>query len=146
MEQIVSASFLAAAPDTDRPDAEPAPWLDAMRAMAAHSRETYRQMVHDDPDFWVFYAQATPIRHISRLPIASRPVSRSGKKLGSVDDLRAIPWVFAWIQSRYVVPGWYGLGGALAWFAAEDAGNLALLQTMYREWRFFRARAGQRPS
>jgi phosphoenolpyruvate carboxylase len=118
LEQIISAALLAtetanrelaASPDPQEPDA----WLDPMREMAARSRAFYRAMVHDDPEFWLFYAQGTPIAHISRLPIASRPVSRSGKKLSSVDDMRAIPWVFAWIQSRYVVPGWYGLGSAL---------------------------------
>ena len=114
-------------------------WARVLADMAAHSRAVYRKMVHDDPDFWIFYAQATPIKHISRLPIASRPVSRSGKKLSSVDDLRAIPWVFAWIQSRYVVPGWFGLGSGLEWFAEQNADNLGLLQTMYRDFRFFKA-------
>jgi phosphoenolpyruvate carboxylase len=149
LEQIVSASLLAAAPvgpvaslAAARPE-----WLDACRDMAAHSRRVYRSMVHDDPEFWVFYAQATPIKHISKLAIASRPVSRSGKRLTSVDDLRAIPWVFAWIQSRYVVPGWFGLGGALDWYLRggkeEDGSDVlperaAELQRMYREWLFFR--------
>jgi phosphoenolpyruvate carboxylase len=109
--------------------------------MEDHSRGVYRRMVHDDPEFWIFYAQATPIKHISRLPIASRPVSRSGKALASVDDLRAIPWVFAWVQSRYVVPGWFGLGSALEWFTKDgsDAERVALLQTLYRDWLFFKA-------
>ncbi len=147
LEQIVSASLLAtetadkelaASPDPKEPDA----WLNPMEEMAAHSRAVYRAMVHDDPDFWLFFAQGTPIAHISRLPIASRPVSRSGKKLSSVDDLRAIPWVFAWIQSRYVVPGWYGLGSALEWFVAGDgddtSSRIAFLQSRYRDWLFFR--------
>jgi phosphoenolpyruvate carboxylase len=107
--------------------------------MASHSRMVYRAMVHDDPTFWEFYRQATPIAHISRLPIASRPASRSGKTLTSVDDLRAIPWVFAWTQCRYVVPGWYGLGSALSDFIAADEAHLPLLQTLYKEWRFFKA-------
>jgi phosphoenolpyruvate carboxylase len=147
LEQIVSATLLAAhaalnqggAHGSGPARAEPPAWTQTMRDMAAYSRTVYRQMVHEDPDFWVFFAQATPIRHISRLPIASRPVSRTGKKLSSVDDLRAIPWVFAWIQSRYVVPGWYGLGSALADFAGRAPGNLSTLQTMYREWLFFKA-------
>jgi phosphoenolpyruvate carboxylase len=147
LEQIVSASLLAtetadkelaATPDPKEPDA----WLNPMGKMAAHSRAIYRAMVHDDPEFWLFFAQGTPIAHISRLPIASRPVSRSGKKLSSVDDLRAIPWVFAWIQSRYVVPGWYGLGSALEWFVegeGDDASSrIAFLQSRYRDWLFFR--------
>jgi phosphoenolpyruvate carboxylase len=140
LEQIVNAALLAASPGREqRP--EPEAWLSAMRAMEDHSRGVYRRMVHDDPEFWIFYAQATPIKHISRLPIASRPVSRSGKALASVDDLRAIPWVFAWVQSRYVVPGWFGLGSALEWFTKDgaDAERVALLQTLYREWLFFKA-------
>jgi Phosphoenolpyruvate carboxylase len=144
LEQIVGATLMAAAPVpvSGGLRAEET-WQDALREMAERSRAFYRAMVHDDPDFWVFYAQATPIRHISRLPIASRPVSRSGKRLSSVDDLRAIPWVFAWVQSRYVIPGWFGLGAALEGFltgadGTEDPDRVAMLQTMYRDWLFFR--------
>jgi phosphoenolpyruvate carboxylase len=146
LEQIVGATLLATHHSLGERDASPDPrdndvWVDAMRIMAAASRDFYRAMVHDDPDFWLFYAQATPIAHISRLPIASRPVSRSGKRLSSVDDLRAIPWVFAWIQSRYVLPGWYGLGAALEAFVGDGTGaseRKAQLQAMYRDWLFFR--------
>ena len=136
LEQIVNAALIAVA--GTKTENSPEQWPLSLTAMAAHSRDIYRQMAHDDPTFWEFYAQATPIKHISRLPIASRPVSRSGKKLTSVDDLRAIPWVFAWVQSRYMIPGWYGLGSALEWFAAQDGGNVALLQAMYQDWLFFR--------
>jgi phosphoenolpyruvate carboxylase len=147
LEQIVNASLIATETADkeleESPDPkEPEKWLESMRDMASESREVYRAMVHDDPEFWLFFAQGTPIAHISRLPIASRPVSRSGKKLSSVDDLRAIPWVFAWIQSRYVVPGWYGLGSALEWFvesSEEDTAScLTFLQSRYKDWLFFR--------
>ena len=136
MEQIVSASLLAASERTAPPQVKPE-WLEAMQQMAVRSLAVYRALVHDDPDFWTFYAQATPIAYISRLPIASRPASRS-RKLTSVEALRAIPWVFAWVQSRYVVPGWYGLGSALKAFAEAAEGNTALLTEMYRDWLFFR--------
>jgi phosphoenolpyruvate carboxylase len=139
LEQIVNASLLATSPQEESRGSEPESWQEAMAAMSTHSRDVYRAMVHDDPSFWEFYTEATPIKHISRLPIASRPVARSGKSLSSVDDLRAIPWVFAWVQSRYVVPGWYGLGSGLEWFAGRKEGNLDLLRAMYRDWRFFRA-------
>ncbi|GAB4454613.1 MAG: phosphoenolpyruvate carboxylase [Armatimonadaceae bacterium] len=143
LEQIVNASLLAAAPahrsQMTSVQQEPEDWTSALREMAAHSRTIYREMVHDDPQFWEFYAEATPIKHISQLPITSRPASRSGKRLSSVDDMRAIPWVFAWVQCRYVVPGWYGLGSALEWFARGDENRAALLQKMYQEWLFFRA-------
>ncbi len=96
-------------------------------------------VIHEDPTFWPFFARATPIAHISRLPIASRPVSRSGSAISSVDDLRAIPWVFAWIQSRYIVPGWFGLGSALEWFAGDDPAREQTLCDLYRDYSFFRA-------
>jgi phosphoenolpyruvate carboxylase len=136
MEQIVSAALLAASDKTAQQDVR-SEWLEAMQHMAARSLEVYRALVHDDPQFWDFYAQATPIRHISRLPIASRPASRS-RKLSSVEALRAIPWVFAWVQSRYVVPGWYGLGSALKAFSESGDGKVELLTGMYRDWLFFR--------
>jgi phosphoenolpyruvate carboxylase len=136
MEQIVNAALLAS---SERTAQAPAPdkWLDALREMAGRSLETYRELVHDDPEFWTFYRQATPIQYISRLPIASRPASRS-RQLASLDALRAIPWVFAWVQSRYVVPGWYGLGTALKAYAEGAPEKLATLTSMYREWLFFR--------
>jgi len=110
----------------------------AMVEMAAHSRKVYRSMVHEDPGFWEFYTQATPIAHISQLPITSRPAARGGGPLNGMDELRAIPWVFAWVQSRYVVPGWYGVGSGLEAFASKDAGNLEIMREMYRQWPFFR--------
>lgn len=110
----------------------------AMARMAAHSRQVYRSMVHEDPEFWEFYTQATPIAHISQLPITSRPAARGGGALNGMDELRAIPWVFAWVQSRYVVPGWYGIGSALEHYATEKPENLEELRAMYREWPFFR--------
>ncbi|MBC8141432.1 MAG: phosphoenolpyruvate carboxylase, partial [Armatimonadetes bacterium] len=143
LEQIVGATLLASAPvAVSGGIKEDAAWQDVVQKMAQVSRATYRAMAHDDEEFWIFFAQATPIKHISRLPIASRPVSRSGKTLASVDDLRAIPWVFSWIQSRYIVPGWYGLGSALESFlgAGEtyDAARVSTLQGFYRDWLFFR--------
>lgn len=136
MEQIVNAVLLASSERTAQP-AVREDWVQALRRMAECSLRVYRALVHDDAQFWSFYTQATPIRYISRLPIASRPASRS-RQLGGLESLRAIPWVFAWIQNRYVAPGWYGLGSALQEFAGESAQNEALLATMYREWLFFR--------
>ena len=136
VEQIVNAVLLAAGGRESKRAGRV--WHAAMEELSERSRQAYRALVYDDPDFWPFYAQATPIRHISRLPIASRPVSRSGKALVGLQDLRAIPWVFAWVQSRYMLPGWYGMGTALDAFAGEDPERLALLRQMYRRWPFFR--------
>src|SRR5207244_10824068 len=101
------------------------------------SRAAFLVLVYDDPGFWDFYSRATPISHIRRLGITSRPAFRPGRQGVGVENLRAIPWVFAWVQSRYVLPGWYGLGTALARFG-EDEKGLSLLREMYREWLFFR--------
>ena len=136
MEQIINAALLASSEKTAQ-SPPPERWLAALRDMAEHSLGTYRELVHHDPDFWTFYRQATPIQYISRLPIASRPASRS-RQLSGLDALRAIPWVFAWVQSRYVVPGWYGLGSALKAYAETDPERLATLTAMYRDWLFFR--------
>lgn len=130
LEQIVGACLVAA---TDDGEIAPEPFAPEMAEMAATSRRAYRALVYDDPEFWAFYAAATPIRPIALLPIASRPVSRGADALQGISDLRAIPWNFAWVQSRALVVGWYGVGAAL-----EAFGDLAKLQRMYAEWPFFR--------
>jgi phosphoenolpyruvate carboxylase len=140
LEQIVHAAIVKASGLASRRRI-PAAYRDAVRQMAERSRQAYRALVYDDPDFWSFFTQATPIAHISRLPIASRPTSRSSEDLVGLEELRAIPWVFAWVQCRYTVPGWYGLGSALEWFinqlGAPEA-RLELVRRMYRDWPFFR--------
>ncbi|HSJ24944.1 MAG TPA: phosphoenolpyruvate carboxylase [Longimicrobiales bacterium] len=137
-EQLVSAMLLssyAAAHDeeafTPSPDDER-----LMDDIAAASMRAYRELV-EDPALWEFYVRATPIEQISGLPIASRPVSRKSATEVQLDDLRAIPWVFAWTQTRYIVPGWYGVGRGLKQALAD--GHLAALQRLYGEWSFFRA-------
>lgn len=140
LEQIVNSVMIALAEnEKEGPEARSHDrYGPAMAEMAAISRKVYRSLVHEDPGFWDFYTRATPIGHISRLPITSRPASRSSAKLNGLDELRAIPWVFAWVQSRYVLPGWYGLGTALETYAKQDAKNLDQLRAMYREWPFFK--------
>lgn len=106
-----------------------------MARLAAAGMEAYRKLVRD-PEFWSWYAKITPIEQISRLPIASRPVSRGAGEV-DLDSLRAIPWVFAWIQTRYIVPGWYGTGAALEAVLAQPDGPRRLSR-LYEEWPFFR--------
>ncbi len=143
LEQIVHAAMVKASGKEERKRI-PHEYREALHRMAERSRRAYRGLVYDDPEFWSFFTQATPIAHISRLPIASRPTSRTGAELVGLEELRAIPWVFAWVQCRYTVPGWYGLGAALEWFAEGAAADsedrdrrLAMLRRMYREWPFF---------
>ena len=115
----------------------PEAWRVAMTEMSRLAHEAYHKLVHRDPDFIEFWRTATPIEEISGLKLGSRPTFRKATK--SVEDLRAIPWVFSWMQSRFVFPGWYGLGSALEQFAARGPEQAELLRTMYRDWMFFRA-------
>jgi phosphoenolpyruvate carboxylase len=126
----------------ERPDAaagspEAAPlrdeWSEAMDTVAETGRLTYRALVHEDPDFPAFFQQATPIDVIERMRIGSRPSKR--RAMRGVQDLRAIPWVFAWTQSRFVLPGWFGVGSGLA--AAEKRFGLPRLREMATSWPFF---------
>ncbi|MBX3735589.1 MAG: phosphoenolpyruvate carboxylase [Candidatus Didemnitutus sp.] len=135
LEQMAYGVILGSqAARSERKPVDPA-WPAAMAAMSAHSTEVYRALVHD-PEFLTFWQQATPIDEIGELKLGSRP---SYRKAGprTLADLRAIPWVFSWMQSRFNLPGWFGLGSALEQYAARDAG-LEQLRTMYREWLFFR--------
>jgi phosphoenolpyruvate carboxylase len=116
---------------------EPRPaWRAAMDTMSEESRRRYRALVYEDPGFQAYFEQATPIEEIAQLNTGSRPVSRGGTL--AVEDLRAIPWVFAWMQNRHLLPAWYGAGSAFAEFA-QRAGGLECLRDMYRHWLFFRS-------
>lgn len=137
LEQLVNASLIACA-EQHSVSMVHRQWQSTISELSAISERAYRGFVHEHPDFWPFFTQATPIAHISRLPIASRPVSRAGKQLSSLEDLRAIPWVFSWVQSRIVLPAWFGLGTALAEWAGAGNNRLNILQEMYGSWPFFR--------
>jgi phosphoenolpyruvate carboxylase len=104
-----------------------------VQEMADSSARVYRSLVHDDPDFLPFFMAVTPLEEISRLRLGSRPVRRGAKD--GIDDLRAIPWVFAWTQSRIVLPAWLGLGTALA--GARERHGPELLREMTATWPFF---------
>lgn len=113
------------------------PWREIMEDLAARSREHYRGLIYEQPDFIDFFHQVTPIEEISQLQISSRPARRGGKK--GLSNLRAIPWVFSWTQTRFLLPSWYGVGTALQDFleqAPEE--HLKLLRYFYYKWSFFR--------
>jgi phosphoenolpyruvate carboxylase len=111
---------------------------EAAAELAVESRRFYRQLVYETPEFPEYFYQATPIDLIEHVPLGSRPARRlMGREL---NDLRAIPWVFAWTQSRHFLPSWYGLGSALERFAdSRSPAGLGLLREMYRKWPFFSA-------
>ena len=142
LEQIVSAMIVSTASGSQRNgknDYGTAPEnVETLDRIAERSMETYRTLI-EDPALWPWYARVTPIEQISRLPIASRPVSRGSAREAPFESLRAIPWVFAWTQTRYTLPGWFGTGRGLAALAEEDPETLSRLQTLYREWAFFGA-------
>jgi phosphoenolpyruvate carboxylase len=115
----------------------PEAWRAAMTEMSKLAYQAYEALVHKDPEFIEFWKIATPIEEIGGLKLGSRPTFRRATK--SVEDLRAIPWVFSWMQSRFVFPGWYGLGSALEQFAAKGPEQAELLRAMYKEWMFFKA-------
>lgn len=117
------------------PFVPPAEWTDAMETMSAAGFAAYEKLVHKDPEFLQFWKQATPIDEISNLKFGSRPTFR--RNTTSVEDLRAIPWVFSWMQSRFNFPGWYGLGSALQSVLKRGAKGRKLLRTLYAEWPFF---------
>ena len=138
LEQIVHAVLLSTAKTqpgvehTNTDDAEGA----LMETISADSMNAYRTLI-DNPSLWSWYTQITPIAQISRLPIASRPVSRKSADEVDFDSLRAIPWGFAWTQTRYMIPGWYGIGNALTSAIKTDAQHLSILQKAHKEWDFF---------
>jgi len=135
LEQLTSAVVRVTAAD-DAPD--PVDRFERqVERMAEASRARYESLVRS-PGFVRFFRRVTPIAQISTLPIASRPVSRGVGEADDLDDLRAIPWVFAWGQSRVNLPGWYGLGAGLD-AVARERGGLATLRAMFREWPFFTA-------
>ena len=106
-----------------------------MDEIVEDSYKTYRKLVFEDPNFYNYFFEATPIKEVSSLNIGSRPASR--KKITDIGSLRAIPWVFSWSQSRIMLPGWYGVGTAFSNFINKDSRNIDKLRTMYKDWPFF---------
>ena len=109
-----------------------------MDEIVADSYEAYRKLVFENPNFYNYFFEATPIKEISSLNIGSRPASR--KKITDIGGLRAIPWVFSWSQNRIMLPGWYGIGSAMQQYIDQNPKeNLAKLQQMYQTWPFFKS-------
>jgi len=113
-------------------------WEEVMEEIAAEARGVWRELVYDDPDFYDYFQQSTPISIIQQMGIGSRPARRTRSK--SIEDLRAIPWVFSWTQNRHLITGFYSVGTALKRFIDKaPRKNLQLLREMYASWRFFRS-------
>lgn len=112
-------------------------WESNLSTLSDISRKRYQELVHKNANFIEFYYQATPITIISQTNIGSRPSKR--KKGEKLSDLRAIPWVFSWIQSRYILSSWYGFGAAIQEAIETRQIELKTLQEMYRQWPFFKS-------
>lgn len=136
LEQMVGAMLVASTGRTEQEAPEPE-FDRLMDDLAGRSREVYRTLI-DDPDFWPWFLDRSPVKHIGELPIASRPVSRGGGSL-AFENLRAIPWVFAWTQMRYNAPGWFGIGTAFAELVVSDDEQLDRCRRAYRRGGMFRA-------
>lgn len=104
--------------------------------LAARAQRAYAELVHETPGFVEYFKQSTPVSEIGALNIGSRPTSR--KPTTAISDLRAIPWVLAWSQSRVMLPGWYGTGSAFEEYIAGDDAKLDTLRDLYQRWPFFR--------
>lgn len=134
LDQVVNAVLLTSFPD-EGVQVSPE-WTELLNRLAESSYRHYRALVYENPEFLTYFEQATPIREIAQLKIGSRP-SRRGTS-ASIDELRAIPWVFSWMQCRHTLPGWYGFGSAVNDELKKNPDQLATLKTMYEKWPFWR--------
>ena len=136
LETLVAATLEATLLDVEGLGDAAEPAYEVLDDVAARAQRAYAELVHDTPGFVDYFMASTPVSEIGALNIGSRPTSR--KPTTSISDLRAIPWVLAWSQSRVMLPGWYGTGTAVEqWIAAGD-GRVEVLQDLYRRWPFFR--------
>ncbi|MEE2642213.1 MAG: phosphoenolpyruvate carboxylase [Planctomycetota bacterium] len=133
LEQLICATLLVSASKNGILKDE---WTTGMESMSTVAKSAYRKLIEHE-GFLDYFDQSTPINEIETLPIGSRPARRGVRN--SLDDLRAIPWTFAWTQSRHLLPAWYGLGTAFSDFVSNNDHNWERLQNMYLQWPMFRA-------
>lgn len=138
LEQATSAlltgAYLSRHPAQE--DTAESQWEGIMREISEKAQTKYQDLIFRDPDFMTFFKESTPLPEIGELNIGSRPSKRKNSE--RFEDLRAIPWVFSWTQSRYLLPAWYAAGTSFQSYVQGDAGKLETLRTMYREYSFFR--------
>lgn len=132
LEAMAAATLLASIDQPKSLTTSQTRFFAAMEQISQQAFRCYRELVYGTEGFRTFFRQMTPLSEIAELKIGSRPASRT--KSDRIEDLRAIPWVFSWAQARVMLPGWFGVGQALASF-----GDLGLLQQMAATWPFFRA-------
>src|SRR5581483_1192545 len=139
LETLLAATLESTLLDVEGLGEAAGPAYEILDELADRAQRAYAELVHDTPGFVDYFLQSTPVSEIGSMNIGSRPTSR--KPTSSIADLRAIPWVLAWSQSRVMLPGWYGTGSAFEqWISAgpeSEAERLEVLQDLYRRWPFF---------
>ena len=133
--ELALSAVLEATLIEPKPPARLAEWEEAVEALSQAAWWRYRRVLYDDAAFVRYFEQATPIDAISEFRIGSRPARRTASN--RIEDLRAIPWVFSWVQSRHLLPGWFPFGSAVEQFLRERPEGLSALQQMYREFPWF---------
>jgi phosphoenolpyruvate carboxylase len=136
LETLLAATLEATLLDVEGLGDAAGPAYEVLDELAARAQRAYTELVHETPGFVEYFTASTPVSEIGALNIGSRPTSR--KPTTSISDLRAIPWVLAWSQSRVMLPGWYGTGTAFQEWIADGDGRLEVLQDLYHRWPFFR--------
>ncbi len=132
---LITAAYLSR--DSEQERSNEKQWEEIMRGISVDAQTKYQDLIFRDPDFMTFFKESTPLPEVGELNIGSRPSKRKGSD--RFEDLRAIPWVFAWTQSRYLLPAWYAAGTAFSKFVNDDPARLETLRTMYREYSFFKS-------
>ncbi|MCQ6560935.1 phosphoenolpyruvate carboxylase [Paenibacillus mendelii] len=130
---LITAARLANYPEQE--EAVQAEWEEISKGISEVALEKYQDLIFRDPDFMTFFKESTPLPEVGELNIGSRPSKR--KNSDRFEDLRAIPWVFAWTQSRYLLPAWYAAGTALEDYVKGDKGRMETLRAMYAKFPFF---------
>ena len=136
--ELVISAVLAATLLEHKPSPRQEVWERMMEDLSGEAYRVYSGFVQDPQGFMSYYSASTPIQEVSNLNIGSRPARR--REAGDLRDLRAIPWVFSWMQSRQTVPGWFGFGSAFNEIVRrQSSAALSMFREMYQEWPFFKA-------
>ncbi|WP_238357426.1 phosphoenolpyruvate carboxylase [Cohnella zeiphila] len=133
---LVKAAYMSRHPEEGHADSE-ADWERIMPGISETALTKYQDLIFRDPGFLTFFKESTPLSEVGELNIGSRPSKRKNSE--RFEDLRAIPWVFSWTQSRYLLPAWYAAGTAFDRYIGGDNAKLETLRGMYRDYSFFRS-------
>ncbi|MBN3523700.1 phosphoenolpyruvate carboxylase [Paenibacillus apiarius] len=131
---LIQAAMLARTPHSDLYESK---WKELMESISQASLKKYQDLIFRDPGFLSYFKESTPLPEVGELNIGSRPSKR--KNSDRFEDLRAIPWVFAWTQSRYLLPAWYAAGTGLQSFYQGKEENMEILRDMYQHYSFFQS-------